>query len=69
MTSMLLNSENISVRWYYSVPKLLSKNCCKDTSPYCHQHVGSTWNLINATQSVMPVDKYGMIEPYSLFWE
>ncbi len=54
---------------YYSVPKLLSKNCCKHTSPYCHRHVGSTLNLINATQSAIPVDKYGMIGPYSLFWE
>ncbi len=27
---------------YYSVPKLLSKNCCKDPSPYCHLHVVST---------------------------
>ncbi len=27
---------------YYSAPKSMSKNCCKDSSPYCHQHVGLT---------------------------
>ncbi len=52
-------------QYYYFVPKSLSKNCCKDASLYCNQHVGSTSNLINATQSVTPVDNYGMIGPSS----
>ncbi len=54
---------------YYSVQKLMSKNCCKDTSPDSHQHVGPTLNLINATQNLMHVDKYGMTGPYFLIWE
>ncbi len=54
----------------------LSQNRCpycpnylQNKLPYFQQHVGLKSNLINATQSSMPADKYGMIGPYSLFRE
>ncbi len=43
------------------------KNCCKNKSIYYQQHVGSALDLTNATQSLIPFDKYGMIGPYALF--
>ncbi len=47
----------------------MSKNWCKNKSSDSHQHFGPTLDLINATQNLMHVDWYGMIGPYSLFWE
>ncbi len=45
----------------------MSKNWCKNESPDSHQHVGPKLNWIHAMQSLMHVDKYGIIGPYSLF--
>ncbi len=45
------------------------KNCLPNLSPNFNQHDESILSLITATQSLIPVDDYGMIGPYSLFRE
>ncbi len=46
------------------VPKLSAKVISE-----FHQHDGLILGLINVVQSILPIDKYGMIGPYSLFRE
>ncbi len=47
----------------------LSQNWLQKKIPHFRQHGGSILSLINATQSLTPVEKYGTIEPYSSFRE